>query len=333
VNLPPPENVPQGWYQDPYQPGQLRWWDGEAWTSYTQFLNAATPPATPTAKPQTMWTQQRTTAALILTAVLYPATNALYTANRSLWAIIEAGSIPLGILTAYLIWSALKRPSLALKYGAFVWPALILYVMVSQIPDLNPALMATVGGVLGVATGVALISAAGSVSSTVGTIRRQYRPASIILTTLGAALGAALGITWFALILDDQSDGAPLSLVVLFLGVYPLYKNISSYKSLGASYSNLGVSPQPTTHFEGNIGSYPIGRPQASQTPGSKYVAITLFSLSSVIFGFFIVPMVSMQDSDPAGAAWAPYVATICAAPFAIGGLIAWSVYTSKRRR
>jgi len=47
VNLPPPENVPPGWYQDPYQPGQLRWWDGGAWGTATQPLPAAPTHQTP----------------------------------------------------------------------------------------------------------------------------------------------------------------------------------------------------------------------------------------------------------------------------------------------
>jgi len=47
MNLPPPNNVPPGWYQDPYQPGQLRWWDGGKWGTATQPLPAAPTHQTP----------------------------------------------------------------------------------------------------------------------------------------------------------------------------------------------------------------------------------------------------------------------------------------------
>lgn len=44
----------QGWYADPSQPGQLRWWDGVGWTTATRVLPqpvTAAPAASPTAAP------------------------------------------------------------------------------------------------------------------------------------------------------------------------------------------------------------------------------------------------------------------------------------------
>ena len=35
----------QGWYADPQDPGQLRWWDGGQWTDYTQFAPIDVEPA------------------------------------------------------------------------------------------------------------------------------------------------------------------------------------------------------------------------------------------------------------------------------------------------
>ena len=35
--------VPPGWYSDPQQPGQLRWWDGSNWTTETQVSPAQVP--------------------------------------------------------------------------------------------------------------------------------------------------------------------------------------------------------------------------------------------------------------------------------------------------
>jgi hypothetical protein len=29
------DTVPEGWYADPWQAGQMRWWDQRAWTGYT----------------------------------------------------------------------------------------------------------------------------------------------------------------------------------------------------------------------------------------------------------------------------------------------------------
>lgn len=40
-------NPQPGWYRDPSNSSQLRWWDGSQWTSYTQAANGATNGTTP----------------------------------------------------------------------------------------------------------------------------------------------------------------------------------------------------------------------------------------------------------------------------------------------
>ena len=40
-------NPQPGWYRDPSNPSQLRWWDGSQWTSYTQAATGATNGTTP----------------------------------------------------------------------------------------------------------------------------------------------------------------------------------------------------------------------------------------------------------------------------------------------
>ena len=43
---PTPSLPPAGWYSDPHTPGQTRWWDGTAWTSFTDTTGGATSPGT-----------------------------------------------------------------------------------------------------------------------------------------------------------------------------------------------------------------------------------------------------------------------------------------------
>lgn len=48
------ESAPAGWYSDPQNPGQQRYWDGSAWTEATQpapFTAPPPPPAGPYAPP------------------------------------------------------------------------------------------------------------------------------------------------------------------------------------------------------------------------------------------------------------------------------------------
>jgi hypothetical protein len=42
-------DTPAGWYPDPENPGQLRYWDGEQWTEHRSAQTASTPP------PQQQW--------------------------------------------------------------------------------------------------------------------------------------------------------------------------------------------------------------------------------------------------------------------------------------
>lgn len=40
-----------GWYQDPTSAGQRRWWDGQAWTGYTEAYPPPSPPPVPVPPP------------------------------------------------------------------------------------------------------------------------------------------------------------------------------------------------------------------------------------------------------------------------------------------
>jgi len=41
--LPPPTTTPPGWYDDPWQPGGKRWWDGSTWTQNVAYPSSTTP--------------------------------------------------------------------------------------------------------------------------------------------------------------------------------------------------------------------------------------------------------------------------------------------------
>ncbi|MGH9148984.1 MAG: DUF2510 domain-containing protein, partial [Acidimicrobiales bacterium] len=47
--LPPGATAP-GWFPVPYNPGQLRWWDGQAWSTHAA-QRQAWPPSAPTPAP------------------------------------------------------------------------------------------------------------------------------------------------------------------------------------------------------------------------------------------------------------------------------------------
>jgi hypothetical protein len=49
-----------GWYPDPGGPGQLRYWDGQAWTSSTATAEPSAPSQEPTYVQQPSYAQQPT---------------------------------------------------------------------------------------------------------------------------------------------------------------------------------------------------------------------------------------------------------------------------------
>jgi len=139
VNLPPPTSAPQGWYQDPQQPGQMRWWDGVSWTEHTQLPSTATPSshAAPAAgvHPVLSPDSGRTPASKYVAITLWSLAG--YVATSIIWTNVADGygitaslylitflNIPL-VIPGYVAWmrykSATSRPlsGLAIAKRAF----------------------------------------------------------------------------------------------------------------------------------------------------------------------------------------------------------------------
>lgn len=51
----PHGGTPAGWYDDPWAPGTLRWWDGTEWTAHTTAPYAAQPPPAPASSRRRAW--------------------------------------------------------------------------------------------------------------------------------------------------------------------------------------------------------------------------------------------------------------------------------------
>jgi len=113
--------------------------------------------------------------------------------------------------------------------------------------------------------------------------------------------------------------------------VYALYKNIA--QTTATAHQTPSDTATPPSYVGHATVTHPVSAPDPVQTPASKYVAITLWSLAGVILAFFVVVGVSMRNSDPASVGWFPFIASILSAPFAIGGLVAWMVYKANSRR
>jgi len=307
VNLPPPENVPPGWYQDPYQPGQLRWWDGGAWGTATQPLPAAPPPVSSPASPQASWTQGRTTVALLVSALLSALSVLLYDEPRSVVEFLAAGSMPLAALLVVSAWSALNRPRPTLRNMVFGAVGVVLCAPLFAASALQPN---------SVFPGIILTWVIGGVIVLVlaGLQDNQTRALSTVFAVIGALF----------LLLTS-----PYTFFGMLPGVYALYKNIAQ----SAASTNQTPSDVATPPSHVGPAAHPASVPGAVPTPASKYVAITLWSLAGVILAVFVVVGVSMRHSDPASVGWFPFIASILSAPFAIGGLVAWMVYRANSRR
>ncbi|AUG81060.1 hypothetical protein CFP65_6404 [Kitasatospora sp. MMS16-BH015] len=77
-----------GWYQDPFAPTAVRWWDGAAWTEHTQPHPQAPPPSTPPAPPAAPAAPQQAGPEALLAAPLL-------TFSRT-GEVLDAGGTPCG---------------------------------------------------------------------------------------------------------------------------------------------------------------------------------------------------------------------------------------------
>jgi hypothetical protein len=115
----------QGWYADPNDPSQLRWWDGSAWTEHTHGGAEAAPAAEAAAAPQaaTPATQQAPAASTTSASgiVTNPAPGAGATAARP-----APGSSPTGEKSTIQRWTS--GPNLGLLIVLII--AIILFILV-----------------------------------------------------------------------------------------------------------------------------------------------------------------------------------------------------------
>lgn len=92
-----PETTPQGWYPDPHQPEQQRWWNGTEWTTHTAPLNLAPAAASPTAPGETKSSGLKI---VIITAAVVLAVALL---TRSLGVILMLAGVVLFFVAVYAI--------------------------------------------------------------------------------------------------------------------------------------------------------------------------------------------------------------------------------------
>lgn len=90
-------NTPQGWYTDPHQPTQQRWWDGTQWTSHTAPLGHA--PATAVAAAPAEAKSSRLKIILIVGAAVL----VIMLLTRSLGAILMFAGLVLFFVAIYAI--------------------------------------------------------------------------------------------------------------------------------------------------------------------------------------------------------------------------------------
>lgn len=95
-----PEAAPQGWYPDPQQPAQQRWWDGAQWTAHTAPLgNAPTVATAASAAPAEAKSSSKLKMVLIVGAVIL----AITLLTRSLGAILLLAGCFLFFVAIYAI--------------------------------------------------------------------------------------------------------------------------------------------------------------------------------------------------------------------------------------
>lgn len=89
--------TPQGWYPDPQQPTQQRWWDGSQWTTHTTPLGQAPATAVATAAPQAK--PSKLTAGIVVSVVAL----AITLMTRSLGVILMFAGVFLFFVAIYAI--------------------------------------------------------------------------------------------------------------------------------------------------------------------------------------------------------------------------------------